>query len=143
MLFRSSPKGVAPIALEAEKRVARLRDLWACEIALSVDPPDLATSITTMRNVSHMIAEGVSNAVRHGHASRVTINVIKREDRLVLNISDNGQGFKDLAGSYTASELSSMNTGPLSLRSRAEECGGTLYLTCSPEGTHVTVELPI
>jgi signal transduction histidine kinase len=138
-----SSTGIAPIALEAEKRVARLRDLWECEIALSVDPPDLATSVTTMRNVGHMIAEGVSNAVRHGCASRVTIAVVKRDDRLVLDISDNGQGFKDLAGSYTAGELASMNTGPLSLRSRAEECGGTLYLTCSPAGTHLTVELPI
>jgi signal transduction histidine kinase len=137
-----SPTGIVPLASEIEKRVARLRDLWACEIALSIDPPDLETSLTAVRSVGHMIAEGVSNAVRHGRASRVKVSVSKRGDRLTLNISDNGNGFDNLAGAYTSSELTKRNAGPLSLKSRAEECGGTLYLTSSAEWTHLTAELP-
>ncbi|MBR1437476.1 MAG: ATP-binding protein, partial [Synergistaceae bacterium] len=40
-----------------------------------------------------IIQEAVSNAVRHGYATEVNIELRREDDMLVLDISDNGKGF--------------------------------------------------
>jgi signal transduction histidine kinase len=136
-----SATGLVLLAPEVQKRIKRLRDLWGCEVELTVEPVDLNASLTTSRNVGHMIAEGVSNAVRHGRASRIQIQISKSETGLLLSIRDNGHGFENLSGSYDLNERSIGGNAPDSLKSRVEECGGTLYLSSSPQGTNLTVEL--
>jgi signal transduction histidine kinase len=137
-----SVTGLVLLAPEVHKRIKRLRDLWGCDIELTIEPTDLNASLTTARNVGHMIAEGVSNAVRHGRASRIQIHISKQGAGLSLSIRDNGHGFENLSGSYDLSEQSIGGNGPDSLKSRVEECGGTLYLSSSPQGANLTVELP-
>jgi signal transduction histidine kinase len=134
--------GHVQITADIEKRVARLRDLWACEINVSIEPADLTSSITTARHIGHMLAEAVSNAVRHGRATFISIAIEKRGDNVVLSVSDNGSGFVGLQGTFTSAELNRTRSGPLSLKSRVTEAGGRLFLTSLPSGTNVTVELP-
>ena len=46
--------------------------------------------------VMHFIEEGLTNAVRHGHATRVDVSVAWREGFLLVRISDNGRGISVL-----------------------------------------------
>jgi signal transduction histidine kinase len=115
---------------------------WGCEVDLTITPPDLKGSLSVARSIRHMLNEAVSNAVRHGRASRVEADIASREDRIMLSIQDDGIGFVDLDGSYTQKQLVSGNLGPLSLRSRVEELGGVLYLTSTPTGSNITIEFP-
>ncbi|MGZ8802802.1 MAG: sensor histidine kinase [Mycobacterium sp.] len=70
-----------------------------------------------------VVREAVSNAVRHGKASTLTVNVAVG-DELSIEISDNGRGLPDeITGS-----------GITNLRRRAEDVGGTFSITNSPTG---------
>jgi signal transduction histidine kinase len=79
-------------------------------------------------------AEALSNAVRHGDPTTVTVRLVVDDAALLIAVSDDGAGVA--AGATPGLGLASM-------RERAEELGGT----CSVEpgaggGTTVTVRLP-
>ncbi|MDX1871949.1 GAF domain-containing protein [Mycolicibacterium sp. 120266] len=70
-----------------------------------------------------VVREAVSNAVRHGHATEITVSV-RVDDDLTVEVTDNGRGFD---GPITESGLAN-------LRLRAQECGGDLALTAPTGG---------
>jgi signal transduction histidine kinase len=70
-----------------------------------------------------VVREAVSNAVRHGSATEITLTV-RVDDDLTVEITDNGRGFD---GPITESGLAN-------LRLRAQEYGGDLALTEPPGG---------
>lgn len=83
--------------------------------------------------------EAVLNAVRHGHASEVKVELRYDAGAIVLRIADNGRGFDpdaappDAAGHY----------GIVSMRERAEQIGGHFHLTTSANaGTIVEARVP-
>ena len=129
--------GIMPLAPEIEKRVDGLRRQWDCTINLKLQPPNMEASVSRAREIGHLISEAVSNAIRHGSACEVQIEIHQTSDQLEIRVLDNGSGFDNLSGS----ELTLM-PGPLSLRSRVDELGGTLFLSSSHSGTDITIHLP-
>jgi signal transduction histidine kinase len=77
--------------------------------------------------------EGVSNAVRHAHATDIVVTVEAGTD-LVIGVTDNGVGMPaDVARS-----------GLLNLERRATECGGTTTLAPGPNGgTRLVWRVPL
>ncbi len=85
------------------------------------------------------VQEGVTNALRHGNASRIEIRVsvagAPHRRRLLLDIADNGTGSK--AGVEPGFGLKMM-------RRRVGVCGGELTLSGNePHGLRLRIELPI
>ncbi len=81
--------------------------------------------------------EAVSNALRHGGASLVTLRVHKSDREVCLMIQDNGIGFD-------ASARHDRGLGLGNMQARAESLGATLRVTSQPgEGTRVIATLPI
>jgi signal transduction histidine kinase len=79
------------------------------------------------------LREGVSNAVRHAHASDIVVTVEAGAD-LVIGVTDNGVGMPpDVARS-----------GLLNLERRARELGGTVTVSPHPEGgTRLVWRVPL
>ena len=70
-----------------------------------------------------VVREAVSNAVRHAHATTLTV-FVRVEDDLCLEVIDNGTGITDdITGS-----------GITNLRQRAQDTGGTLTIHDAPGG---------
>jgi signal transduction histidine kinase len=84
---------------------------------LSVIEPALAD------HAEAVVREAVSNAVRHGGATEVTV-LVRVDDDLSIDVTDNGSGIAD---DVTPSGLSN-------LRHRAEESGGTFDVGKGPDG---------
>ncbi|POR40170.1 histidine kinase [Methylobacterium sp. V23] len=124
------------------ERVSALREQWKCDIALSVEPETLTTSFTIARHLERIVAEGVSNAVRHGHASRVDINIAEGPSLLTMRIQDNGLGFQNVRAAHGTDMVADEDAKPLSLRSRVRELGGKLFISSSEAGTDLSFELP-
>lgn len=131
------------LAEEVTKLLRNLGAYWRCEIDVAIDPPHLQVAEDKVRNVRHLLAEAVSNAVRHGRASRLNVSVRAVAERLYIRICDNGSGFPDLAGTFTDEELEARNLGPVSLRTRARDLGGSLILHSSSSGAEIHVEIPL
>ncbi|MCC6783535.1 MAG: hypothetical protein IT457_11900, partial [Planctomycetes bacterium] len=76
--------------------------------------------------------EAVANSVKHARATRIDVEVRRREGRLVLAVADDGVGGADAGG-----------RGLRGLADRAEAAGGSLTVGASASGgSLVRVELP-
>jgi len=80
--------------------------------------------------------EAVQNAIKHGAARNIAINLSHAAGRLNLTISDDGKGF-DIAAD------SGKGLGLISMRERVELMGGTLAVQSAPgAGTRLEVAVP-
>ncbi|TLH69547.1 GAF domain-containing sensor histidine kinase [Mycolicibacterium aubagnense] len=81
-----------------------------------------------------VVAEAISNAVRHSGASSLTVEV-NVADELVINVLDDGRGIP--ADNHRRSGLENMSR-------RAQQLGGTCeFLTPASGGTHVCWTVPL
>ena len=93
--------------------------------------PDVPTA--DRQSLERIVREATSNAVRHGQASVVRIE-IDATDGLRVRITDDGRGFD------TSADPRRDAFGLVSMRERAEAMGGDLRITSKPgEGTTVEV----
>lgn len=94
-----------------------------------LDDADLA------QNVRAVVRESASNAIRHGHASRVSVSVGAGSGQLAVTITDNGVGINGDPGE---------SSGLANLRRRAELMGGGLDLSNVPgRGVQVCWRVPL
>jgi signal transduction histidine kinase len=81
--------------------------------------------------------EAVSNALRHGGASLITVRVHEGDAEVCLLVQDNGTGFD-------AHAPGAGGHGLANIRARAARLGATVRLTSQPgEGTRLVVTLPL
>ncbi|MHA6533476.1 sensor histidine kinase [Paenibacillus sp. BAC0078] len=90
-----------------------------------------------MEHSLHIVKECLTNIARHAKADKVWVFVFAQNDRLIIEIRDNGIGFKtdDIgkdAGHY----------GLLGINERVRLIGGEIYVNSNPEGTSVKLEIP-
>ena len=81
--------------------------------------------------------EAVSNALRHGHATVITLRMHKGDREVCLLVQDNGAGFD-------ADHRRSSGHGLGNMRARATRIGGSLRVTSAPgEGARILTTLPV
>jgi len=85
----------------------------------------------------HICQETLANAAKHAKASKVEISLWSTEDRLLMEIHDNGRGF----------DMESMNLsighGLANMQTRAQAAGGDVDISSMPgEGTTVLAWVP-
>jgi two-component system, NarL family, sensor kinase len=80
--------------------------------------------------------EAINNIIKHAEASFVNVNLIFTEDRLHLNICDNGKGFM-------VKETDTDGSGLRNMESRAVLIGGNFKIETDNGGTTISVTLPI
>ncbi|HLO34908.1 MAG TPA: GAF domain-containing sensor histidine kinase [Candidatus Deferrimicrobium sp.] len=120
-------------ALAEEVRHGGLVDMVA-ELDPAADPGLDADAGGELLN---LVREGLSNAVRHGHALRISIELTATPTGSVLEIADDGIGFDP------ARDFGAGHHGLANMRARAAAIGGTLEVrSARGEGTRVIVELP-
>jgi signal transduction histidine kinase len=87
-----------------------------------------------------IIQEALSNVRKHAQASKVLISCSKREDQMLVEVADDGQGFQ-------VEELMDQpqgNYGLQIMRERVEGVGGALSINSQPgSGTRVVIRCPL
>jgi signal transduction histidine kinase len=79
-----------------------------------------------------VVAEALTNAVKHSRATRLTVDVVRDGDLLLVQVADDGLGGADPAGS-----------GLTGLRKRVEALDGALRIASPPGGpTLLHAEIP-
>lgn len=82
-----------------------------------------------------LVQEALNNAVNHGEAQRVVVEVSEERGSLRVRVSDDGKGFDP--------ETRTNGFGLVGMRERAELAGGTLELRSTPgQGTTIVAEIP-
>jgi signal transduction histidine kinase len=86
--------------------------------------------------------EALTNAVRHGQASRVTVFVQRTSTGVMITVRDNGQGFD--AENWQKRCLAGQHLGLLGIEERVTLLGGSFCLESKPGvGTTLYAEIPV
>lgn len=133
--LRDLVRGIHPVILEDRGLDAAL----SAVVARSPVPVDLHVDIherppPAVESAAYFIvSEALTNVARHADANRVTVNLVRSRDRLVIEVRDDGRGGADPAA----------GTGLSGLQNRVDAMSGRFHLSSPPGGpTTVLVELP-
>lgn len=122
-------------AVEELKALARrLGQQWAVDCRVRASDDDASIPIRLQLDLQQLLREAVANAVRHGGASRIDVDVEVQDDHLRLEVKDNGSGFLPNGASPVE---------PWSLRERVDRANGSLSLFSEPGCTNVSITLPL
>lgn len=105
-----------------------------CEIAIHDDETAPMVPVDVRIHVLRIVQEAVRNAVRHARAQVVRVE-IDRGARIVIRVSDDGEGLPDDA-------LSTSRGGLSNISKRARILGGEASWSCTA-GTQLVVTLPL
>ena len=103
-------------------------------------PKDNLTSLppTHATALFHICQEALANVAKHGHAKHIKVHLWRTRERLLLEISDDGQGFDLHKMSVT------LGHGLANMHTRAHKVGGDVEITSEPgEGTTVLAWVPM
>jgi PAS domain S-box-containing protein len=88
-----------------------------------------------------VVQEAVTNIIRHAHAQRIYVELIRREDQLWLTIQDDGRGFE--VSSARARAAAGASLGLLGMEERVWLSGGEIEIESTPgRGATVRARLP-
>ncbi|MES2773047.1 MAG: ATP-binding protein [Bacteroidota bacterium] len=82
----------------------------------------------------HIVKEGLSNIVKHAHASKAGVSIQFADGNCAFAIWDEGIGFKE--------EILNEGLGQNSIRSRVETLAGTVVFASAASGTTITGNFP-
>jgi signal transduction histidine kinase len=107
-----------------------LRELYDCEITIIGDWARLAVVPSVWDVVLGAVREGVANAVKHGAARHVVLWLQASQDRLVVEVRDDGHPVT------AAAPADGGGFGLTALRRRLEPLDGELSLVENDDGGH-------
>lgn len=128
-------RGILPAALTRGGLRPGIESLVAdlpLPVDLRVDVPRLPVGVET--TAYFIVAEALTNVVKHAGASHASVEVAPQDGRLVVDVRDDGAGGADAR----------RGTGLTGLHDRVAANDGRLSITSAPgRGTHVQAFLPV
>jgi PAS domain S-box-containing protein len=146
---RQLAHGIMPVHVDPSGLRSALHDLaqrtnlvpgvschFICEQSLTL--PDN----TTATNLYRIVQEAIANALRHSHASSISISLEMNNGALTLIVTDNGRGF-DVQQIQSELRGKSERLGLRTMEYRANTIGGELYIeSVISQGTRIVCLLP-
>jgi two-component system, NarL family, sensor kinase len=117
--------------------ISKLKNLHPLEI--NFNTTDFSLTPEREVNLYRVIQEILQNTIKHARATKLNINIIKRDKSIFLQTKDDGIGFN-----YSEKSLEAKGVGLLSLQSRAQLLGRQLVVHTQPgSGTTFEIEIPL
>jgi PAS domain S-box-containing protein len=143
-------RGLSPVEFEPNGLMSALRELagsiqhmFRIDCAFKCQGEVLVTNNAAATHLFRIAQEAVSNAIRHGKAKHVTIELEKSSEQLWLRIRDDGAGMLSSVAKEKGMGLQVMkyraDTIGATLSMEANPGGGTL-VTCSLSAGHAAME---
>jgi signal transduction histidine kinase len=117
--------------------VHRINSAELVKVSLTNEEPDLPLKPEEQIILFRIVQEGLQNAIRHGAATDIQIQLVQKYNQLQLSLRDNGTGFKKEAGKPAG-------TGLMNMQHRTQLLGGSIEWKPNPDGgTLVYIVLPV
>jgi signal transduction histidine kinase len=138
LIFELRPDSLKTEGLVAalRRQVAVLRTRYKLTVDADLDDePDLP--LESKQALYRITQEAFHNIVKHAAASKVALRLMRKENEVILEVSDNGRGF-DPRGAFPG------HFGLRSMQERATNMNGTLIIESVPgQGTRIGVQVPV
>jgi PAS domain S-box-containing protein len=121
-----------------EWQVSQFRARTGIRASFSSNAEDLHLSMEVSIALFRVVQEGLTNVMRHAHASRVQVNLTASEEKIRISIEDNGVGMSRTREKHLKS------LGIVGMKERISRIGGDF--SCSSEigkGTRLDIEVPV
>lgn len=140
---RSLARGLLPGELQSNDLIfglGELRDtlqsVFNIECFLECDPDFAGVSTPVSIHLYRIAQEAANNAIRHGKAKRIWLQLTPEGQHWQLSIADDGIGLNNLS-------LESKGVGFRTMRYRARRIGGEIFLGAAPAGgTQIVCRFP-
>ena len=137
-LLRETGQAIFPSILQDRGLSGGLRSLSGrspVPLEVDTDPDPLPRFARDFEaNVYFIVAEAVTNVLKHADATRVQARVVLEAEHLVLEVTDDGTGFDTAAAG---------GSGLAHMHDRARALRGELAVTSGPDGTRVRGRFPV
>ncbi len=130
------------VAEELRRMRERFPLEWGLEVELERSPSPLIVPPRVAHELCRIVNESLSNAARHGAASRAVVRVAMNDGAVHIRVADNGKGFA-FAGRQDLAALERDGAGPRTLKERVRNLGGSLVIDSSSAGAIIDVRIPI
>src|SRR5262249_53166323 len=107
-----------------------------CRLDIQADLPVCDFDLPVRRGLFLAVKEALNNAAKHSRASELFLRITRDEEKIVVNVEDNGCGFD--------STLTSEGHGLGNMQQRLSEMGGECQLYSEPgAGCRVEFKVPL
>ena len=107
-----------------------------CRYAVEEDAFNTFKNFESRKNILLIIKEAMNNLAKYSGATHATLELMRKGNRVVIKISDNGAGFD--------SSVKQKGNGLKNMEARTKELNGQFEVVAQPgKGTMVLVDLPI
>jgi signal transduction histidine kinase len=112
------------------------------QMSLEVQPLEIPIPESIRLAVFRIYQEALTNIAKHAQASRVSVQISRENQTIVLKIADNGIGF---APPLELGELAVRgHLGLVGMRERVEAVGGSIKISSQPgQGTTLEAQIPL
>ena len=132
---KSIPSPEVAHSNELQQVVEEAGRYWNCTTSFSIVPESATIADALATELSFMLAEAVANAARHGGASRIDVTIERANEHFCIKVRDNGRGY----GYPVRHE----HEKPASIRKRVSALRGSFSVTTFPNGTELTIQVPL
>lgn len=110
-----------------QELVSNASKMFNIKCVFHCEQPPPVTDFSVATHLYHIAQEAITNAVKHGGATTVTVKLGRENGKAFLRVEDNGKGIAD--GYHTGKGL-----GLRIMKHRAARIDGDLQITPSPSG---------
>ncbi len=133
------PAALDELGLSAalQEYASRFQREQGLEVSLSLPAEEERLPSAMETALFRIVQEALANAARHARARRVEVRLGREGTQILLQVSDDGQGFDP------AAPRASTHVGLWSMQERAIQLGGEARIQSAPgRGTRITISLP-
>ena len=123
---RELSRGLLPVVSDAHglmsaltRHAEEMQDLFRITCRFECSAPVLVYDVNVATHLYHVAREAVNNAIKHGHPSRVVIDLFAENGEGTLSIQDDGGGISEIPANHVGMGLNIMSY-------RANMIGGSL-----------------
>lgn len=125
-----------------EELRSRFEKQWGIGVAFEVDGIDPLLAKSLGPETFRIIQEAVTNSAKHGAASHVHVRLSSGDNKMQIEVVDDGSGFP-FHGRMTLAAIRESGVGPAMLAERVAALNGDLAIESSGSGAKLEISVPL
>jgi signal transduction histidine kinase len=121
---------------------SRFAKQWGIGVAFEIESIDPLVAKSLGQETFRIIQEAVTNSAKHGGASQVRIRLSSGDNKMNIEVVDDGSGFP-FNGRLTLAAIRESGVGPAMLAERVAALNGELAVESSGSGARVEISVPL
>lgn len=134
------------VPFDFSSRIAELRSRfekqWGIGVAFEIATIDPLVAKSLGQETFRLIQEAVTNSAKHGGASHVHVRLSSADNRMNIEVVDDGGGFP-FHGRMTLEAIRASGVGPAMLAERVAALNGELAVESSGAGARLEISVPL